>query len=222
MANNAIWPFIPERLVYWYLRLNGFLILDNYIIHPDQGHLQRTDVDLLGVRFKNRRELIVNPMKDDSRVSDCSTFCNVIIAEVKRGQCALNGPWTNPRDQNMYRILRGIGCFEEREMKIAALALYQKGQFQNDNITCRLLAFGNRKGELPIEGVPQILFSDVIQFIYKRFHDYHRQKSSVANWPIDGQVLRSLFDPNRDEKEFEDKVRQTFGLPGTSDRSEDQ
>ncbi|MCR4433802.1 MAG: hypothetical protein NUV70_07125 [Caldiserica bacterium] len=222
MVNNAIWPFIPERLVYWYLRLNGFLILENFIIHPDQGHLQRTDADFLGVRFKHRRELLINSMEDDPRVSDCSTFCNVIIAEVKRGQCALNGPWTNPSDENMHRILRAIGCFEEREMEDAAIALYQKGRFQNDNITCRLLAFGNQKGKLPIEGVRQILFSDVIQFIYKRFSDYPRQKSSVANWPRDGRKLRYLFDRCGSEDEFEEEVRKAFGLPRTGNRSEDQ
>ncbi|MGB9835080.1 MAG: hypothetical protein ACPLPW_08970 [bacterium] len=222
MANNAMWPLIPERLVYWYLRLNGFLILENFIIHPDQGYLQRTDADFLGVRFKHRRELLINPMVDDPRVSDCSTFCNVIIAEVKRGQCALNCPWTNPSDENMHRILRAIGCFEEREMEDAAIALYQKGHFQNDNITCRLLAFGNRKGELPIAGVPQILFHEVIQFIYKRFRDYPRQKSSVVNWPRDGRKLRYLFGGCRDKQEFEEKVRQAFGLPRTGDCSEDR
>jgi hypothetical protein len=205
--------FPPERLVYWYLRLNGFLILENFIIHPDQGHLPRTDVDFLGVRFKHRRELLEDPMEDDHQVSDCPTLCNVIIAEVKRGRCSLNGPWTKPHNKNMHRILRAIGCFEDCEIKRAASAIYESGRYQNDKITCRLFAFGNERGELPIEGVPQILFSDMIQFIYERFRNYEHQKSSVANWPEDGQKLRRLFDRFQNEQEFEHEVRCAFGLP---------
>ncbi|MGB9879338.1 MAG: hypothetical protein ACPLRM_01125, partial [Anaerolineae bacterium] len=108
------------------------------------------------------------------------------------------------------------------EIADAANALYRKGQFQNENVTCRLLAFGDREGELPIAGVPQILFHEVIQFIYKRFRDFSRQKASVGNWPRDGQELKRLFDLCRDKQEFEFMVRQAFGLPGTGDRSEDQ
>jgi len=27
----------PEKLVYWYLRINGFLQLENFVIHTDVG-----------------------------------------------------------------------------------------------------------------------------------------------------------------------------------------
>jgi hypothetical protein len=202
----------PERLIYWYLRLNGFLLLENFIIHPEMGGNQRTEADLLGVRFKHRSELLQNPMKDDPKFVDCTTFCNVIIAEVKRGQCALNGPWTRS-DQNMLRILRAIGCFEENAVADAARALYNNGRYQTDQVTCRLLAFGNREGEIRIQDVPQIFFSDVIEFIYQRFQDYSQQKASIGNWPTDGQKLRELADTHRNSyASFERDVRALFGL----------
>lgn len=203
----------PERLIYWYLRLNGFLLLENFIIHPETGGNQRTEADLLGVRFKHRSELLENPMEDDPKYVDCITFCNVVIAEVKRGQCALNGPWTRPEDQNMLRILRAIGCFDENTVADAARALYNNGRYQTDQVTCRLLAFGHREGEIAIQGVPQILFGDVINFIHKRFRDYSRQKASVGNWPTDGQKLRELADTHRNSCDrFERDVRAFFGL----------
>jgi len=167
----------PERLVYWYLRLNGFLLLENFIIHPDEGSEQRTDADILGVRFQHRSENILRPMQDDPQVSECPTYVNVIIGEVKRGYCALNGPWTQPVSANMQRVLRALGCFEIAELEIAAQALYRNGFYQTPAATCRLLAFGNQKGDLPIPNVPQILFSEMIAFIFERIRQYETKVS---------------------------------------------
>jgi hypothetical protein len=50
-----------EKLVYWYLRLNGFLTIENFVVHPDQSREQRTDVDIIGVRFPFRAELLKKP-----------------------------------------------------------------------------------------------------------------------------------------------------------------
>lgn len=202
----------PERLVYWYLRINGFLLLENFVIHPDTGTQQRTDADILAVRFKHRQELQINPMRDDPKVSECPNLCNVIIAEVKRGQCALNGPWTNCGDENMHRILRAIGCFRREVFHRAADALYEKGRYQDNYVTCRLFAFGDRPGELSIPGVPQVLFNDILQFIYLRFRKYSRQKSAISNWPKDGQKLKELADDCHDLSRFRQEVRRVFYL----------
>src|SRR2546426_644182 len=47
----------PRVLVF---RLNGFLTIRNFVIHPERGNDQRTDVDILGVRFPHRSELFPN------------------------------------------------------------------------------------------------------------------------------------------------------------------
>ena len=57
-----------ERLAYWYLRLNGCLTIQNFVVHPDKGREQKTDVDILAVRFPHRAELLHNSMKDDELV----------------------------------------------------------------------------------------------------------------------------------------------------------
>jgi hypothetical protein len=203
----------PERLAYWYLRLNGFLLLEDYVIHPDRGAEQRTDADLLGIRLRHRLELLEEPMEDDRLVADCQTLCNVIIGEVKRGRCGLNGPWTNHEDLNINRVLRAIGCFAPRATSAAADELYRCGRYVRGSITCRLLAFGNEKGKLAIPAVPQILFRDMIQFIHRRFRKYKRQKSSVGMWAPDGQQLRVLAERYPELSEFDVFVRQYFGIP---------
>jgi hypothetical protein len=47
-----------ERVAYWYLRLNGSLQIENFVVHPSRGGSQRTDADLLGVRFRHRMEFL--------------------------------------------------------------------------------------------------------------------------------------------------------------------
>jgi hypothetical protein len=45
-----------ERVASWFFRLNGCLTIDNFILHPDfinPSGRQRTDADVLGVRFPN-------------------------------------------------------------------------------------------------------------------------------------------------------------------------
>jgi hypothetical protein len=57
------YQFNPERLAYWYLRLGAFLTIENFIVHDEAGGFQRTDVDLVAVRFPNRRETFAKPDK---------------------------------------------------------------------------------------------------------------------------------------------------------------
>jgi hypothetical protein len=58
-------PLNSESLTYWYFRLNGFFTIPNFVVHPDRGSKQRTEVDVFGIRLPNRHELLANPMEDD-------------------------------------------------------------------------------------------------------------------------------------------------------------
>ena len=72
----------PEHLAYWYFRLNGFMTTVNFVVHPDEGCEQRTEVDLLGVRFPHRAELLSQPMPDDTPFIQETKRPYVVIAEV--------------------------------------------------------------------------------------------------------------------------------------------
>jgi hypothetical protein len=59
---------LPEKVAYWYFRLNGFLQIENFIVHPSVRGSQRTDADLVAVRFPHRAEFLLDhphPMPDD-------------------------------------------------------------------------------------------------------------------------------------------------------------
>src|SRR5207247_1712113 len=47
-----------QDIAYWFLRLNGFFTIANFVIHPRLRHgSAQTDGDLLAVRFPDRAEL---------------------------------------------------------------------------------------------------------------------------------------------------------------------
>jgi hypothetical protein len=201
--------YSPERLAYWYFRLNGFLTTENFIIHPDEGQDQRTDADLLAVRFKHRAESLASPMDDDPKVAECGSFLNIIIAEIKAGRCALNGPWTDPARENMERVLRAIGCVDDQTVKKAAECLYGNGSCQNETVSVRLFAVGETKAPLVIHESQQLTWSEIVQFLIKRFSEYRRQKSAVGQWTADGRKLQGLALENN-----EAGIRQLFSLSG--------
>src|SRR5688572_17947388 len=95
----------PERLAYWYFRLNGFLTIENFLVHPDWGSNQGTDADILATRLLHRRENRSVPMEDHHKIAECQTLVNMIIAEVKTGPCTLNGPWKDRKKENMQKLL---------------------------------------------------------------------------------------------------------------------
>jgi hypothetical protein len=201
--------YSPERLAYWYFRLNGFLTTENFVVHPEHGSDVRTDADLLAIRFRNRVENSSIPMPDDPRISECSTLVNMILAEVKRGACALNGPWTNRDKCNMQRVLGAVGCVQESLVEAVANSLYESGMWQGDSVTLRLFALGESKSELIVPQTQQITWSEVIDFCIGRFEQYRLQKSAVGQWTKDGRQLRGFSLEGR-----RDQIRTLFGLAG--------
>jgi hypothetical protein len=185
-----------EKLAYWYLRLNGFLTITNFIVHPDFGRSQRTDVDILGCRFPYRQELLENSMLDDESIILSNGKTTIVIAEVKRRVCNLNGPWTKPEMKNMQRVLHAVGAFHDQEISAVASGLYEKGTYENKTHLITLLCFGEQKNpeiEKTHPAVPQILWNDVLAFIFKRFKSYMMQKSMHPQWDSDGRYLWDTF-----------------------------
>lgn len=198
----------PERLAYWYFRLNGFLTIENFLVHPDKGSEVRTDVDLLATRFSYRRENVITPMEDDCLISECQTFANVVLAEIKRGRCSLNGPWTNSAAENMERVLRAIGCVNEDEINDASQSLYQTGKWSQELVTIRLFSLGERANpELLVDRSQQIEWTSIIAFCIRRFKAYEQQKSSNGQWASDGVRFRDLA-----LREDVQSIRDYFGL----------
>lgn len=194
-----------EQLAYWYFRLNGFLNIPNFVIHPDAGSRQRTDVDVMGVRFPYRSELLTNSMRDDEVFVRCKDKAWLVLAEVKTSLCKLNGPWTDPSLQNMQRALRAVGVLPLHEIELASLALYEHGFYSTQLYYISLFCLGASENPALHERypqVPQITWEHCKRFIYGRFFRYRRQKAAHNQWDNSGKGLWNCFANSSSVDEF--------------------
>lgn len=202
----------PEKIAYWYFRLNGFLQIENFVVHPERRGAQRTDADLLAVRFPYRAERLFDDphdiMSDDAaRLSLSADQIEVVIAEVKTNQpCTLNGPWTREDQQNVQRVLAAIGCLPPGHIGKAASDIYKTGIHNSElGLRVRLVAVGaSRNDELgaTYPDVTQLVWSEMLAFIWDRFHTYRRQKTQVDQWDAQGRLLKHIADRSQDDQEF--------------------
>lgn len=168
-----------------------------------------TDVDILGVRFPYRAELLENPMLDDEVFTKIKDKPYIIIAEVKSQTCNLNGPWTRREEKNMDRVLRAIGSFTNEVLEEVALKLYDKGIYKNELYYLSLFCVGNqinRDLQRKYPNVPQITWDNILSFIYNRFEKHKDQKSAHTQWDSTGQQLWNNFLRCKDENEFVSKI----------------
>ncbi len=187
----------PEKVAYWYFRLNGFLQIENFIVHRHNSRGQRTDADLLAVRFPHRMEFHFDPaqpMQDDAQTLTLSPDCiDVFITEIKTNQpCSLNGPWSNKANKNIHRVLAAIGCFQKHELPDAASAIYESGAFRNDRLQARLVAVGRETSPTLAQQyheVIQLTWQQILCFIWTRFDAYRNQKNDIRQWGGTGKML---------------------------------
>jgi hypothetical protein len=129
---------------------------------------------------------------------------DIILAEVKTGQCRLNGPWTNPEKENMQRVLYAIGAFPKKKVDIVADALY-KYSFYADELFCvRLFAIGREKNSGLNEKVVQLTWEEISGFIYERFNKYRKEKAHHPQWDYTGKYLYKLS--NTEKEKFIEEI----------------
>ena len=181
-----------ERLAYWYFRLNGCFTITNFVVHPDEGRKQKTEVDIMAVRLPHRAELLYDPMKDDPIFYPNADRIKVILAEVTTRPCKLNGPWTKPERQSMQSVLRAAGAFPLLYVDQQAQSLYDQGCYEDDHCTMTLFFIGksvNRDLERRYRNVPQVTWAHILDFIYDRFKKYREQKCRHPQWDETGKAL---------------------------------
>lgn len=189
---------LSERLAFWFLRLNGFLTIPNFIVHPegpregDGAYPQQTDVDVLGVRFPFRAENRGRPMPD-FELFTAEKRPMVLLSEVKTDQCGLNGPWTDPHRQNMQKVLCAGGFRPADQVEAIAAALYQTGVWEDESLIIRIVCFGERHNSglaRSHPAVPQLLWRrHVLPFVYQRFDQYRLEKQMHHQWDDDAKRL---------------------------------
>jgi len=198
-------PWIdPEKVAYWYFRLNGYLSIENFVVHPSRSGSQRTDADLLGVRFPFRAERLFDDpadiMKDDQVALGFDDRTDVIIVEVKTNQpCTLNGPWTNQDRENIERVLAALGCVPQAHVRSIAKRIYATGAARIPRLQIRLVAVGrecNDELAVQFQEVTQLTWGNMLEFIWCRFDEFSRQKTQVDQWDSHGRQLKELAEYN--------------------------
>lgn len=181
-----------ERLAHWFFRLNGFLATSNFVVHVDQGFGQRTDVDVLGVRFPHRAENQIRPMADHPEFAD-ATRVQVVLVETKRTRCRLNEAWTDAKRGNLERVLCAGGFVPLPEVPSVASRLYGEGQWVGTSLRVSLVAVGGEHNsglERAYPSVRQLLWHrDVLPFIHERFWSYRDEKRMHPQWDADAHQL---------------------------------
>lgn len=222
---QAVERLNPEKVAYWYFRLNGFLQIENFVVHPERRGSQRTDADLLAVRFPFRAERLFDDpsdiMADDvQQLALSDNLIDIVIAEVKSNQpCTLNGPWTQPDRQNVHRVLAAIGCLPPNQIEAAAADIYRMGFHRSNTLRIRLVAVGRDRSEEIAAAYPevtQLRWIGMLAFIWERFHRYRRQKAQVDQWDSEGLKIKELADRSNSPVNFMRDALRFMGIEGRS------
>lgn len=180
-----------DLLAMWYLRLNGYFVMPNFIAHGQPG--PRTDVDVLAVRFPHSREY-----EDDMCPLKIPTArIDVIFAEATKGRCKLNGPWKAAGEGDaLGYVLRRVGVFEsDDDIQDAAAHLYAHGNCDNRICSVRVVCFGRVRNQ-KLRYVTQIIWPEVLSFMAGRFRVYRDEKADHQNWDSFGKYLWERLDGN--------------------------
>jgi len=108
MTNIKFDSQLAETLAKWYLRFNGYFLVENFIVHAgdDPNRISNgkvgnhTETDVLAVRHIFSREITGDlPIENDPQIiNQAATKIDFVIAEVKTGnQNKPNKLWTEKR-----------------------------------------------------------------------------------------------------------------------------
>jgi len=170
-----------EKLVRWYLRFNGYLTAENYVIHEARNGKvpQGGEFDTLGVRFPYSREqvdqkLIRNDPKLDDAEARAAHLIDFVIAEVKGGnRNKLNSIWQSGDEGAKVRrvayLLRWMGALgDEQRISDVARRLQKEHRVREHGYLFRLVYFSHSHTQQAVPAVvPQITFQEIAEFIVK-------------------------------------------------------
>lgn len=201
-------PLKTEQLAYWFFRLNGCLTITNFLVHGEHPGCEGTDADIRAIRLPYRRELALSndPMEDHCAFAPAQTsagnaLLDVMIAEIKKGRCCLNGPWTKPARRNMDRVLYAIGAIPESRVGAVAAALYQRNYYADDQYRFRLFALGREANWALRPEVVQITWREVLEWTFDRLNKYSRIKAQHDQWDYLGKELYRVMQANHDNQD---------------------
>lgn len=188
-----------EDVAQWYFRLNGFLLIPAFVVHPDrEERYARTDADILGVRFPYSSERIgARTMDDDPRLVAMANppQATLVMAEAKStGGSSINGPWTTRERGNMQRAIRRLGFATESMVEEIAETMYTSLRWENSSYVLQYICIA----EMPssdyarrYEKLVQVTWNDIADFLFARFKAFPEKlptgETVHRQWPRFGR-----------------------------------
>jgi hypothetical protein len=165
-----------EILTKWYLRLNGYFTIDNFIVHnPDiisNGIVSNsTETDVLAIRLKHSREIAgeLHIANDEMLLNGLLSNLDFVIAEVKTGdEKKPNKVWRNNNKEAVKYIIRFSGIIESEEeiTRVAEKLLIERIYEKKDrSYRIRLIIFSETKPNKNWENVTHIFLEHIVDFI---------------------------------------------------------
>jgi hypothetical protein len=167
-----------ERIAYWYLRLQGFLLAEDFVLHRG-GQIKRTaDHDLLALRLKHSQEEINEQIlpRDDGLEKQLGTMGRnvALIVQVKTG--ADNDAGTAWRQERLLYAIRFLGAVAPDEANDLAVKLADRPLVEcaTDWTVAKLLV-----AEVPTnEGSLSVTLQHALRFIQARLGSHPMQKAA--------------------------------------------
>lgn len=187
-----------EEVANWYFRLNGFLDIPGFILHPDRvQRFPQTEADLIGVRFPYSTEILGGRymVDDETLLQIDSTKSRVVfvLAEVKVDLCNINGPWSERARGNMQRVIRRLGFVPENMVEAIAESMYDELRWESETHVIQYIAIGSRFNDGLERRHPklvQIGFQQISEFLLHRFRNFPEKLPTGAvheQWPDFGR-----------------------------------
>lgn len=166
-----------ELLVRWYLRFNGYLGVENFVIHQtvEGGNVQVGENDILAVRFPNSREDPGFALETDDRLLDKEAIdhalLDFVVAEVKGGRKdTLNTVWQAPPDPAKIAraayVIQWLGPLAERaSIQQVATELQASHRSRSGQFLFRVVKFAHRVR--PNLALRQVTFNDIADFLVR-------------------------------------------------------
>lgn len=215
-----------EEVAHWYFRLNGFLSIPGFIIHPDrEQRYPYTEADLIAVRFPYSLEILSDrTMKDDQVLLELNrlpqdshpTRTIFVLVEVKTDLCRINGPWSNSERGNMQRVIRRLGFAAPDHIEEIAQKMYDDLRWENEHFVLQYVAVGSRFNDGLQVNYPklvQITFEQIADFLYDRFLNFPEKLPTGPiheQWPDFGRYYGEKFRHIRGEKGQSRQVIETY------------
>jgi len=168
-----------ELLAKWYLRFNGYFIVDNFIVHAGDDIKKisktivgnHTETDILAIRHKFSKEITgaLQIQNDPKIICGDDPKIDFIIAEVKTGnQDKPNKLWVEKRIPVIEYILRFAGFIEsEKELSQIARVVADSGLYNSSdsNFSIRLVLISEKSPNKNWHHLTNILFDDIVEFL---------------------------------------------------------